>query len=250
MILKDLKTGLHILRKALLEHGYVTETERWQGATEHPAFIEILHADIQAEMYNNALQASEGLQASQPWADIHFSERVDGIPCNPPPSHSMWLKDTDKYLMDEAFSHSYPERMWQNNGERAKAGILNKGIRFNIGNLNDAVSLLKKEPTTRQCYIPIWFPEDIVAANLGERVPCTFGWHFMLRHGKLHCSYHMRSCDVMRHLHNDLYFANRLCMWLIEEAELDAVPGTLHFSATSLHCFEVDKYGLEQLVNK
>ena len=28
---------------------------------------------------------------------------------------------------------------------------------------------------------------------------------------------------------------------------LDAVPGTMHFSASSLHCFVVDKYGLEQI---
>ena len=113
MILKDLKTGLHILRKALLEHGYEIETERWQGATEHPAFLEILHADMQAQMYDNAEEASTELKASQPWADLHFKERVGGIPCNPPPSHKLWLKDTDKYLMVEAFSDSYPERMWQ-----------------------------------------------------------------------------------------------------------------------------------------
>lgn len=247
---KDLKEGLHLLRKKLLEEGDVVETERWQGGTDHPEFLEIIHADLVCPMEQMSSDASELLGANQPWADIHFKERVGGIPCNPPPSHSMWLKDTEKYLMDEAFSHSYPERMWQNNGERAAAGIYKQGIRFNIGNLNDAVELLKKEPTTRQCYIPIWFPEDIVAANLGERVPCTFGWHFMLRKGKLHCSYHMRSCDVMRHLHNDLYFANRLCLWLIKEARLEAVPGDIHFSSTSLHCFTVDKYSLNQLVIK
>ena len=239
MILKDLKTGLHILRKALLEYGYEIETERWQGATEHPAFLEILHADMQAQMYDNVEEASTELKASQPWADLHFKERVGGIPCNPPPSHKLWLKDTDKYLMDKAFSHSYPERMWQDTEQM--------GVRFNIADLNTAVDLLKKEPTTRQCYIPIWFPEDGTAALAGERVPCTFGWHFMLRHGKLHCAYHMRSCDVMRHLHNDLYFANALCLWLIEKTGLDAVPGTMHFSASSLHSFVEDKYGLEQI---
>jgi thymidylate synthase len=154
----------------------------------------------------------------------------------------MWLKDTDKYLMDEAFSHSYPERMWQDTEQM--------GVRFNIADLNTAVKLLQKEPTTRQCYIPIWFPEDGTAALAGERVPCTFGWHYMLRDNKLHCSYHMRSCDVMRHLHNDLYFANRLAMWLIELADLDAKPGIMHFSATSLHCFQVDKYGLNNMVNE
>ena len=141
--------------------------------------------------------------------------------------------------MDEAFSHSYPERMWQDTEQM--------GVRFNIADLNTAVELLKKEPTTRQCYIPIWFPEDGTAALAGERVPCTFGWHFMLRENELHCAYHMRSCDVMRHLHNDLYFANRLALWLIREAELDVEPGIMNFSASSLHCFVVDKYGLEQI---
>ena len=53
----------------------------------------------------------------------------------------------------------------------------------------------------------------------------------------------------MRHLHNDLYFANRLAIWLIEQTGLDATPGSLHFSATSLHCFVVDRYSLNQLVN-
>ena len=225
---KDLKEGLYLLRRKLLLEGDVVETERWQGKTDHPEFLEIIHADLVCPMEETGSDASELLNANQPWASEHFAERVGGEPCNPPPSHIHWLKDTEKYLMEEAFSHSYPERMWQNNGERAKAGIFKKGIRFNIGNLNDAVSLLKKEPTTRQCYIPIWFPEDIIAANLGERVPCTFGWHFMLRNKKLHCAYHMRSCDVMRHLHNDLYFANRLCIWLIKEARLEAVPGDIH----------------------
>ena len=247
---KDLKEGLYLLRRKLLLEGDVVETERWQGKTDHPEFLEIIHADLVCPMEETGSDASELLNANQPWASEHFAERVGGEPCNPPPSHVHWLKDTEKYLMEEAFSHSYPERMWQNNGERAKAGIFKKGIRFNIGNLNDAVSLLKKEPTTRQCYIPIWFPEDIIAANLGERVPCTFGWHFMLRNKKLHCAYHMRSCDVMRHLHNDLYFANRLCIWLIKEARLEAVPGDIHFSSTSLHCFTVDKYSLNQMVDK
>ena len=186
-------------KESMYECGMKPETERWQGGTDHPAFLEILHADMMCPMSETVEEANDLLGAVQPWADEHFEERVGGIPCNPPPSHVHWLKDTDKYLMDEAFSHSYPERMWQDTEQM--------GVRFNIANLNTAVELLKKEPTTRQCYIPIWFPEDGTAALAGERVPCTFGWHFMLRENELHCAYHMRSCDVMRHLHNDLYFS-------------------------------------------
>jgi len=239
----DLKDGLRGLRSFLLERGYEVETERWQGKEkgEFPSFLEILHADLMVPMVNDAKEASDLLNAAQPWADVHFDERVSGIPYNPPPSHTMWLKDTEKYMSsNEAFSHSYPERMWCDNTR--------DGIRFKWGNLQDAANLLKAQPNTRQCYVPMWFPEDITAANQGERVPCTFGWHFMLRDGKLHCSYHMRSCDVCRHLHNDLYFANRLTMWMIEQSGIDAVPGILHFSATSLHCFSVDKFGLTNMV--
>ena len=115
---KDLKEGLYLLRKKLLEQGYEIETEKWQGDVNHPSFLEILHADLVVPMSRTADEASDLLQATQPWADVHFEERVSGIPYNPPPSHTMWLKDTDKYLSDDiSFSHSYPERLWQNNGD-------------------------------------------------------------------------------------------------------------------------------------
>jgi len=239
----NLGEGLRKLRCFLYYHGHEIQTERWQGKEDPPVFIEVLHGSMFAPMANTVQLASESCDATQPWADMHFDERVGGVPCNPPPSHKFWLKDTDKYLADEkAFSHSYPERMWCDREHQ--------GIRNQWGNLQDAVSLLKKEPYTRQCYIPIWFPEDLRMANEGQRVPCTFGWHFMLRDRYLHCSYHMRSCDAVRHLHNDLYLANRLCLWMIDEAELDAVPGYIHFSSTSLHCFKNDKYILGRLIGK
>ena len=233
----DIGEGLYKLRKLLSTQGYEVTTERWQGKEEPPAFLEILHADLVAKMANSAEGASNLVKATQPWADVHFEERVSGVPYNPPPSHTMWLKDTEKYLSGSAFSHSYPERMWCDKNT--------DGIRFKWGNLDDAVSLLKKEPMTRQCYVPMWFPEDLTAANMGERVPCTFGWHFINRGDELHCAYHMRSCDVIRHLHNDLYFANRLTLWLIEKSGLNLKPGYLHFSASSLHCFTVDRYVLK-----
>lgn len=236
----DLGEGLYKLRHLLYHQGYEIQTERWQGQEEPPRFLEILHADLVAKMSDNEEECSTLTNATQPWARTHFEERVSGIPYNPPPSHTMWLKDTDQYLSGKTFSHSYPERMWCDKNT--------DGIRFKWGNLEDAVSLLKKEPFTRQCYIPMWFPEDLTAANMGERVPCSFGWHFINRGDELHCSYHMRSCDVVRHLHNDLYFANCLALWLIDNSGLDVKPGYLHFSSSSLHCFANDRYPLELLI--
>ena len=91
----DLKQGLYNLRKDLLDNGYEIETERWQGGTDHPGFLEILHADMQAQMYDNKTIASANLKASQPWADIHFQERV-GIYENVAPADSRLGKKGEK----------------------------------------------------------------------------------------------------------------------------------------------------------
>ena len=138
---RDLGDGLRKLRELLYRQGYEIQTSTWQGTEEPPVFIEVLHADLVAKMYDNSIIASTELGASQPWADVHFKERTGGEPLNPPPSHVMWLKDTDKYMSEnqQAFSHSYPERMWAPSMD---------GIRFKTGNLGDAVQLLKKDPTT------------------------------------------------------------------------------------------------------
>jgi hypothetical protein len=49
---------------------------------------------------------------------------------------------------------------------------------------------------------------------------------------------------------NDLYFANRLTQWMIDKSGIDAQVGYLHFSSTSLHCFENDRWALGQLIGE
>lgn len=238
--------GIALLRSRLLHYGEVLKTDKWQGMDAPPEFLEILHASMTTPMPATMDKAEQFCRTSpQGWAEEHFKERVSGIPYNPPPSHTKWLKGNEDSMDNGIFNHTYPERMWPKE-------LMVKGIRYPVADLNDAISLLKKDPFTRQCYIPIFFPEDLTAARMGHRVPCTFGWHFMLREdvngvNRLHCFYPMRSCDAVRHFHNDIYFAIRLTQWLIEQAELVALPGDLHFSATSFHCFKNDKYTLEKL---
>jgi thymidylate synthase len=145
-------------------------------------------------------------------------------------------------MEDDKFSHSYPERMWSKG--------LHKGIRFDIGDLNDAVALLKNDLYTRQCYIPIFFPEDLSAATGNHRIPCTLGWHLIVRDNKMHCHYPMRSCDAVRHFHNDIYFANRLVMWMIEKVDPKLEVGAIMFTSTSFHCFNNDKYALGKLIGE
>lgn len=222
--------AINNLRKDLLYLGEPIKTANWQGMADPPEFMEILNADFSATMPLSVEEAVKECNPTLPWADVHFEERISGLPHNPPPSHTLWLKDTDKSLENNGkFSHTYPERMYQN--------------------LFTLVELLKKDPSTRQAYLPIWDLQlDGPMALENRRVPCTLGWHFILRDRQLNCFYPMRSCDAVRHFHNDVYFACRLTLWLIEQAELDAVPGDLCFHAVSFHCFSNDRYALQRLI--
>lgn len=198
-----------------------------------------------------------------PWAEDHFKERVSGVPYNPPPSNEWWpyaMTGNALHKKDEKFSHAYPERMWPKRAGMALGGAQrqpdNRGIRYGYGDLNDLVDLLIKEPMTRQAYLPIWFPEDINAANIGERVPCTLGYHFMLRPPKFTVTYLIRSCDFVRHFRDDVYMAARLLqyvatrcmaecpvgnMWGEEFLGNDIYPNLeLVFHAMSLHCMVGD----------
>lgn len=238
------------LREELHDNGVDVKTATWQGGDAPDAMIELIHAGFVAPMYADELSATEALAPWQPWASDHFQERTGGLPLNPPPSNAHWAKagSAGDYLSKvdpTKFSHSYPERMWA-----SKVPGFSQGYRFANGDLGHLVEVLRKDPTTRQAYLPLWFPEDITAALDGERVPCTLGYHFMMREGQLHVFYPMRSLDAVRHLHNDLWFVNMLALWVIQQAGLDAVPGLLNFQASSLHCFKNDRYPLSKLIKK
>lgn len=208
------------------------------------------------------------------WAREHFAERVSGLPLNPAPSHVRWpyaVGGNARHMADETFDHTYPERFWSKHaGHKHDMSYIREndlwkrlddecggaaGVRFHYGDLNDVVSLLIRNPLTRQAYLPIWFPED-TGAGLATyddqtiRVPCTLGYHFMQRGGYLSMRYYLRSCDVYRHLSNDAYFAAALMRWVCAELKrrtmegqvgLNIRPGKLVMHIASLHAFHGDK---------
>lgn len=173
-------------------------------------------------------------------------ESFSQIPVNPP--RDCYLCNGSGTISQEPqFTHTYMERFW------APQDI--SGIRYKYGNLENVVDLLSREPDTRQAFLPVWFPEDTGVIH-GGRVPCTIGYHFLLRAGHLHCTYTIRSCDFFRHLRDDVYLAARLVQWLIEKAwpkgseslyPLGLVkPGFLVMNIASLHCWESEKFMLEK----
>lgn len=236
----NLSQAIQYSRLKLLNDGATVKTERWQDIADPPSFHEVLNLSFSAQMSETVEDLQEQTQAWQPWCETHFKERISGIPYNPPPSTELWLKGNLDHTKNGQFSHTYPERM-------CPPGNCT-GIRFQIGNVFDLIELLKKEPLTRQAYLPIWFPEDLYASTIGERVPCTLGWHFIIRDNKLYCYYPMRSCDALRHFHNDLYLANRLALWIRDQVNPDLEMGNITFHAVSFHVFTNDIYPLRMKV--
>lgn len=269
----------------LIEAGVLVDAGRWQGVPTagKPDLMtkELLNLRLEVPVdrphtthhasYTLLDQLDEEIRPNREWADEHFAERVGGKPLNPDPSHERWpwwrgQDDTTK--VDGKFTHTYSERFWPKYaGEgdsgpyRTYEGRDNYGIRYHYGDLNDVVEQLYAEPYNRQAYLPIFFPEDTGAVH-GGRVPCTLGYHFMLRKGRLHMWYDIRSCDAVRHFRDDIYLAVRLQLWMIErlnrvayEREEQGVyspwleparPGTFYFCAHSFHAHMGDFHLLVQ----
>lgn len=252
---------------SLLDERPPIHTGEWQSmnTTASKAHATYELEDVLVNL--NPMPATEGwargsLKPDLPWADMHFAERVSGIPHNPPPSAASWPYAVRGHAdhTDDAgtFDHTYPERFWPkfaNVGNTRPNGrqvfVPHNGIRYEYGDLSNVVDLLVRSPMTRQAYLPVWFPED-TGAVYGQRVPCTLGYHFMIRDGALSCRYFIRSCDILRHFVNDVYFAVRLTQWICDQvnAQRENVffePGHLSMFITSLHGFVGDRAKLEAI---
>lgn len=281
-----------MLGRSLLEAPEVKVPE-WQSldVTDKPMGIthELQNVVIELPIPHDRKEAQEETACNMPWAEEHFLERVSGEPLNPPPSAANWpfaqkghVDHTDS--TDGKFSHTYPERMWPkyagdvhehhsnhigsyettDRGYRTGRMML-RGIRFDYGDLDDVVQQLKKSPLTRQAYLPIWFPEDTGAVH-GERVPCSLGYHFLIREGKLNVTYFIRSVDFIRHFPDDVYMAMRLGQWMRDRLQqrnrgIATIPdsgtlpmpdplafidmGTLTMHMVSLHVFGGDRAFME-----
>lgn len=260
------------LERAFLQEAQEVSVGEWQSVIDdsHPASttFELRNVSVLHELppYRETLARQLYLgepSANEIWAEAQFQERVGGEPLNPPPSAFTWphmRKGHEEWTEGGKFDHTYPERFWpkaagggNSDGTWAHMRLEgHQGIRFPYGDLGDVVNKLRTRPGTRQAYLPIYFPEDN-GAPASARVPCSLGYHFLIRDNQLHCKYDIRSCDFVRHFRDDFYMAARLVQWVCNE--VNAVgpreftttevkqlmrPGELHMSIHSFHIFKPD----------
>lgn len=245
------------LRSAMATRLLETEPQNfgtWQsksieGSRAHDTY-ELLNAQVWYQMPQTQVDAQEFIKPDLPWAEAHFQERIGGEAINPGVEWKNWpyhANASDLHLKGGQFEHNYMERMWPtkltyDNSWTAHAGLKFEGYRFDVGDLDDVIVQLQENIHTRQAYLPIWFPED-TGATSGQRVPCTLGYHFIVRDNKLHVQYNMRSCEVYRHFTNDVYMAVRLAQWVAMSlvAGLGSVDlGQLTMNIVSFHGFRAD----------
>jgi len=254
-IYPNFTTAIREVQRKLLNIGRVVELEKWQSInvkdTPRGKMFEALHIYFQVHIPEESRWV-EDIKPNVEWAYEHYKERVSGLPLNPPPSHKIWpyaQKDNAEFGGDTQFSHTYPERIWPKYAGNSK--IPRKGIRYEYGDLNDVINLLKKDPLTRQAFLPIWMAEDTGAAH-GERVPCTIGYHFIRRHGFLHVTYWIRSCDFLRHFRDDVYLALMLAQFILDALRdsdknwQDVKLGIYTMHIVNLHIFEPEIHLLKK----
>lgn len=251
------------------EEGKKVHTEKWQAVDigDNPAaqMVEILHHSFHYDISNDIENLKKAIKPNLPWAENHFQERICGEPINPGVEWANWPwgNSADNHRdQNGQFNHNYMERYWPKYAGFTGDGKLSKGfefeddvganygIRHEYGDLGNLINLLIKEPTTRQAYLPIWFPEDTGDVH-GGRKPCTLGYHFIVRDGEIDITYYIRSCDYVRHFRDDVYLTIRLLHHVLEECRKanpvqwrDIKPGKLVMHITSLHIFINDYINL------
>jgi len=234
-----MKETIKQLYNKLYSHHTESGNSTWQsiGINEENPLVEITNIFVNFGSSNNIMEDTD---PSLPWSENHFQERICGEPINPGKEYKNWpfydKFDNDKlFRQGGKFSHNYMERYWCSDL---------KGRRYDYGDLDDIIDRLKENVNTRQAYFTVWHPED--QSNNNVRVPCSLGYWFYQEKGKLDCTYHIRSCDAVRHLRNDIYMTYRLLQHVCSKINIE--PGELRMWIGSLHCFKSDLYYIKKYV--
>ena len=172
------------------------------------------------------VKSSEYTGVTQPWADAEFLERVNPSGnINPGDAWKLRPDVWNEFMHDGKMAYSYNERFFFND------------------QLNKIIDRLKNDHDSRQLWLSVWNPaEDPDKLGGISRVPCSIGYNFQFREGKLNIHYVMRSCDFKTHFVNDSYLAAKLLEYVADRTELPT--GNLTHTMFSLHIYRKDVQGV------
>ena len=158
----------------------------------------------------------------QPWADMEFTERVDYRGnVNPGEAYKTRPEVWNEYMHNGKFAYTYNERFYRNE------------------QLPKIIDRLRVDHDSRQLWLSVWdCNEDPDKLGGISRVPCSLGYNFQFRDGKLNMHYVMRSCDFNTHFRNDVYLAIRLLEYVAQKVNMEV--GNFTHTMFSLHVYKKD----------
>lgn len=180
--------------------------------------------ELQNYCYTILNANSEDVKSSsiQPWADAEFKERINPYGnVNPGTAYKLREEIWNEYMHDGKFAYSYNERFFRNR------------------QLDKIIARLQDDHDSRQLWLSVWdLNEDVDKLGGISRVPCSLGYNFQFREGKLNIHYVMRSCDFNTHFPNDVYLAIKLLEYVAERCGMEV--GNFTHTMFSLHVYKKD----------
>lgn len=209
------------IKRDVSENGISVHTKTYQNKDiEKNPMFETKEIQNYSWVLQNA-KSSDITGVTQPWADAEFLERIAPEDMNPGEAWKLRADVWTEFLMDGKQSYTYNERYHRNK------------------QLDKIIQCLKNDPMTRQAWLSMWDPNEDPDKFTGVgRCPCTLGYHFFYRGGKLNMHNVMRSCDIYTHFCNDVYLSIRLLEYVAEKVSMPV--GNFQQTVFSLHAYRKD----------
>ena len=174
----------------------------------------------------------------QPWADAEFKERVT----DPFLRHEEYGLSTPNFINPGKAWELRPE-VWTEYLHEGQMAYTYNELLWNNDQLTKIMGALINDPDSRQLWVSLWNPvKDPDFLGGISRVPCSLGYAFQVRDGKLNMHYVMRSCDFATHFRNDVYLAIKLLEWVAEKTHYPV--GSFTHTIFSLHVYNKDVEGV------
>lgn len=95
------------------------------------------------------------------------------------------------------------------------------------------IAKLRKDPDTRQAYVPIYWPQDVTSSS--RDIPCNTSIQFQIVDGLLNATIYQRSCDLVWGLPYD-HFSFAAIVYLVA-FQLDLKPGRILRLIANAHVY-------------
>lgn len=223
-IFQNFREAYGEIKRDLFEMGTLVKTDtvqdiQIQGNPDYDT-KEIMPYIYRVEYMGDMLSVAEENQCNLAWIASEFAERTSQDYINPGEAWKLRKEMWEPFLKRNMgkFSYTYNERY------RRQLKLI--------------IEELRKHPTSRQAYMNVFLgPEDLPKAGV-DRVPCSLGYHFIVRGGKLFMIYFMRSSDFYSHFIYDVVLSRMLQDYVSESIGIPSGPFVHYIS--SLHIFRKD----------